>query len=225
MDDYELMARFYDLVNADLTEDLPFWLGLAAERGGPVLELGCGSGCVLLQLAREGLRTVGVDCSPAMLARARARLAQRADLGQRVTLIEQDVRALALGERFPLAIMPLNTFAHLLTFDDQHLALVRVAEHMAPGGWFALDVPNAAEVYGAPPGAHPDDFALHLPGRNARVARAGWIALGGALRGISTRAVRGGLAAHAGAGRAASPRLISARCLRRNRPRPRRPGR
>jgi SAM-dependent methyltransferase len=152
MDGYELMARFYDLVNADLTEDLPFWLGLAAERGGPVLELGCGSGRVLLQLAREGLRAVGVDCSPAMLARARARLAQRADLGQRVTLIEQDVRRLALGEQFPLAIMPLNTFAHLLTFEDQHLALVRVAEHMAPGGWFALDVPNTAEVYGAPPG-------------------------------------------------------------------------
>jgi SAM-dependent methyltransferase len=152
MDNYELMAPFYDLVNAELTEDLPFWLGLAAERGGPVLELGCGSGRVLLQLAREGQRAVGVDCSPAMLARARARLAQRADLGARVTLVEQDVRALALGEQFPLTIMPLNTFAHLLTFDDQRLALARVSEHLAPGGWFALDMPNAAEVFAAPPG-------------------------------------------------------------------------
>ena len=152
MDDYELMAPFYDLVNADLTEDLPFWLGLAAERGGPVLELGCGTGRVLLQLAREGQRAVGVDCSPAMLARARARLAQRADLAQRVTMIEQDMRALALEEQFPLAILPLNTFGHLLTFEDQHLALVRVAEHLAPGGCCALDVPNAAEVLAAPPG-------------------------------------------------------------------------
>ncbi len=152
MDDYEQMARFYDLVNADLTEDLPFWLGLAAERGGPVLELGCGSGRVLLQLAREGQRAVGVDNSPAMLARARARLAQRADLQQHVTLVEQDVRALALEERFPLAILPLNTFAHVLTFDEQRTTLIRVREHLAPGGWLALDIPNAAEVYAAPTG-------------------------------------------------------------------------
>ena len=149
MDDYELMARFYDRANADLTEDLPFWLGLASERSGPVLELGCGSGRVLLQLAREGHRAVGVDNSVAMLARAQARLAQRADLGQRVTLIEQDLRSLALEEQFPLAIMPLNTFAHLLSYDDQRLCLTRVREHLGPGGWLALDVPNAAEVYSA----------------------------------------------------------------------------
>ncbi len=151
MDTYERIAPFYDLVNADLIEDIPFWLGLAAERGGPVLELGCGSGRVLLQLAREGVQAVGVDSSPAMLERAHARLAQRADLGRRVTLIEQDVRALALGRQFPLVIMPLNTFAHLLSFEDQRLALARVVEHLAPGGWVALDVPNAAEVYSASP--------------------------------------------------------------------------
>jgi SAM-dependent methyltransferase len=152
MDDYEQMARFYDLINADLTEDIPFWLGLATERGGPVLELGCGSGRVLLQLAREGVRAVGVDNSPAMLARARARLAQRADLRQRISLVEQDLRALALEERFPLTIMPLNTFAHLPTFDDQRAVLIRIREHMAPGGWLAFDIPNAAEVYAATAG-------------------------------------------------------------------------
>ncbi len=152
MDDYAEMARYYDLINADLTEDIPFWLGLAAERGGPVLELGCGSGRVLLQLAREGVRAVGVDSSPAMLARARARLAQRADLRQRVTLVEQDLRALALEERFPLAILPLNTFAHLLTFDDQRAALIGIRDHLAPGGRLALDIPNAAEVFASPTG-------------------------------------------------------------------------
>ncbi len=68
---YDQIARFYDLTHAELTADLPFVLQLASEAGGPILELGCGSGRLLLPLARAGHSVIGLDLSGAMLAMQR----------------------------------------------------------------------------------------------------------------------------------------------------------
>src|SRR5215212_10066516 len=113
-------APFYDWENARTLgrRDVPFWRQLALNAGGPVLELGCGTGRISLPLARAGVTVVGIDRSTEMLHRARQRL-RRARLGDRVRLIRADMRALpfvpavrrasraaARGGPFPMVIAP-----------------------------------------------------------------------------------------------------------------------
>jgi SAM-dependent methyltransferase len=150
MDFYASLARFYDLENADFTEDLAFWTDLAREHGGPILELGCGSGRVLLHLAREGLETYGVDSSPAMLDLARRRLAHQPALAQRVHLLEADFTRLDLQRAFPLVLLPFNTFAHLTESAAIREALAAIAAHLAPGGSAVFALPNPIPIFGSP---------------------------------------------------------------------------
>src|SRR3954471_10616301 len=94
-DDY---APFYDWENARTLgrRDVPFWRNLAVHAGGPVLELGCGTGRIALPLARAGVHVVGIDRSEAMLARARARVSRAAKAG-RIDLVRGDIRFLPFG--------------------------------------------------------------------------------------------------------------------------------
>ncbi len=151
MNSYAQIARFYDWENAEFTEDLPFWCELARERGGPVLELGCGSGRVLLHLAREGFETTGVDSSPEMIALARARMEKQPALANRIQLFETDFRRIDLKKKFPLVIAPFHTFSHLTEPADIDAALGAIAAHLAPGGSLALALPNPIPIYSALP--------------------------------------------------------------------------
>ncbi len=148
---YAALARYYDLENADFTEDLDYWLDLAEEYGDPVLELGCGTGRVLLNLARRGHAITGIDNSPEMLARLQAKLG--AASGQHLAAAPQIVQAslddFELPQRFRLAVMPFNTFMHLLSTEAQLAALQRIRRHLLPGGALALDMPNPGEAYAA----------------------------------------------------------------------------
>jgi SAM-dependent methyltransferase len=153
MDSYTSIARFYDLENADFTEDLPLWVDLARAQGGPVLELGCGSGRVLLHLAREGFTATGVDSSPAMLTLARNRLALQPSIAHRITLREDDFIRLRLGKTFPLVLLPFNTFAHMVDPADVHAALETISRHLPPGGRAVFALPNPIPIYGDPPEA------------------------------------------------------------------------
>lgn len=148
-DPYELLARYYDLQNAEVTQDLPFWIELAQQHRDPILELGCGTGRVLLQLARHGHAVVGVDRSAAMLARARSRLDSRPELRKEIQLVLQDFSTLDLRRAFDLILMPFNTFAHLVTRAEQSASLRSIGRHLEPGGCFAFDLPNPAQVYAA----------------------------------------------------------------------------
>ncbi len=148
---YDRLARYYDLENADFTEDLEFWLELADEFGDPVLELGCGTGRVLLNLARRGHTVTGVDNAPEMLARLEARLntASNRHLAQPPVLLQASMDAFEAPADFRLAIMPFNTFMHLLTLEAQMAALTHIRQHLAPGAALALDVTSPAEAYAA----------------------------------------------------------------------------
>jgi SAM-dependent methyltransferase len=149
---YDLLARFYDLENADLSEDLPFWLELADEYGDPILELGCGTGRVLLNLVRRGHAVTGVDNSPEMLARLNAKLAGRGEGAQPPVpprVVQADMTDFTVAQAFALAIVPYNTFMHLLTPEAQAAALTRTRQHLRPGAALALDVPNPGEAYAA----------------------------------------------------------------------------
>jgi SAM-dependent methyltransferase len=140
MEIYEQLARFYDLEHADLTADLIFYLHFARQAGGPVLEVGCGTGRILLHLVEAGIDVAGVDSSPAMLAAARNKL------GGRIPLIEGDMRTVKLPNQFPLVIVSINTFLHLQTTHDQLAALENLARHLVPNGRIIIDLPAGDEL-------------------------------------------------------------------------------
>lgn len=141
-DEYgRVTARHYDAayaVRRDPGGDAAFYLSLARECGGPVLELGCGTGRTLLPIARAGLPCTGVDASPAMLDALRAKSPPAG-----LRLVEGRMQDFDLGgERFALVTAPFRVFQHLYTVEDQLACLARVRRHLAPGGAFAFDLFN-----------------------------------------------------------------------------------
>ncbi len=132
-------AEFYDQLHDGYRDDLGFYRGLAEDFGGPVLELGAGSGRVTLALALAGFEVVAVEPAAAMQARGAARLAT-AGVADRAMWLDADARTLALERRFPLVIAPFHMLMHLATLDDQDAALSAARAHVAPGGAFATDV-------------------------------------------------------------------------------------
>jgi SAM-dependent methyltransferase len=134
-------ARLYDLDTVDLVDDLDFYTALARRTGGPVLEIGCGTGRVLVPLADAGFQVTGVDNDPRMLARARDRV-ERSGVGERVKLVEADARTLNLYEHFALAVVALNSFLHFTADDDQIECLRGIRRHLRRGGLLVLDLPN-----------------------------------------------------------------------------------
>jgi SAM-dependent methyltransferase len=141
MTEFDAFARYYDADFGAIEDDIPFYRELARRCGGPILEPMCGSGRLLAPLAQAGYRLAGVDISPALLARARARLADAGLLGQ-VELLEADIRQAALAGPFALAIVALNSFMHLANADDQLAALGRIHAALRPDGLLALDLFN-----------------------------------------------------------------------------------
>lgn len=144
------LARLYDAFPFDA--DLPLHLDVVERTGDRVLEVGCGTGRLLLPLARAGARLVGVDASPAMLALAEAKLGGAGeDVRSRVRLVEADMRTLALDEEFDVALLPVKTFAYLTSRDDQLAALSAIAGHLRSGGRLVLDLLNPAPAWLAQP--------------------------------------------------------------------------
>jgi SAM-dependent methyltransferase len=141
IDDFDPYARFYDPDLDDFDADLSMYEQFAARCDSPILELGCGTGRVLIPLAQQGYRITGIDASVAMLEQAREKVAVEALQG-RVTLVEQEMGELELEERFSLAIAALNSFAHLHTTEEQLAALARIRRHLNPGGLLVLDMFN-----------------------------------------------------------------------------------
>lgn len=133
-----IAARWYDGSYAEIRSgaDAAFYRALARESGGPVLELGCGTGRVLLPIARDGLACTGLDSSPAMLDVLRAK-----DPPPSLQLVCAPMEDFDLGgRRFALIFSAFRAFQHLLTVDDQLRCLAAVRRHLAPEGTFALDV-------------------------------------------------------------------------------------
>jgi len=140
-------AALYDWEYRRRRDDVRFYGTLADERGGPVLDLGCGTGRLMLPLLRSGHTVVGVDRAPAMLARARVRVSRLAPrVRRRALLLRADLRRLPVTTtRFSFAVAAFHTIQHLAT--DRALAgfFAEVARALQPGGWFAFDTfaPNA----------------------------------------------------------------------------------
>jgi SAM-dependent methyltransferase len=139
---FDRLARFYDWEHAGFLEDLPFYQGLAERVGGPILEAACGSGRLLVPLARAGYEVVGVDSSPAMLKLAAQRLASEPKLAKRVRLLEEDLRSLRLQRTFGLAFIALDSFGLFIEREDQLRVLAVLREHLHSNALLAIDVAN-----------------------------------------------------------------------------------
>lgn len=152
--DDERLAALYDLDARGDDPAIDWFRGLAKMTGGPVLELGVGSGRVAVPIAKDGHEVVGVDRSAAMLKRAES-YARRARVSLR--LVEADVRNFSLDRTFALITIPSNTFL-MLAPDDQWACLARCREHLAPHGRLAIDVfqPDPNTVAGLDGGVRED---------------------------------------------------------------------
>lgn len=140
---YRVIAPHYDQDYAGLWQgaDIAFYRRLAETSGGPVLEMGCGTGRVLLPLARAGVCVHGMDSSIAMLDQLRARLgAEPAEVRERVALIHGDIRRSDAGRRFPLVIAPANVLHSFLERADQRAWLHNARRHLAVAGALCFDV-------------------------------------------------------------------------------------
>jgi Methyltransferase domain len=130
----EAFAANYERWAADMTADVPFYVSLAREADGPIVELAVGTGRVAAVVAREtGKRVIGVDSSPAMLEQARA---SGADLDLRLG----DMRDLSLDEPAALIYCPFRALFHVPTWADRRRVFERVAASLLPRGRFAWNV-------------------------------------------------------------------------------------
>lgn len=125
-----------------LAGDVEFYLACARRFGGPILELGTGTGRVLIPLARAGFDVVGIDLSSAMLELAAARVRED-PAAARIRLIEGDMRDFALEQRFALAMVPARAFQHLIEPEDQRRALQCIHRHLDKGGHLVVDLFDA----------------------------------------------------------------------------------
>jgi len=131
---YQAIAELYDGYPGNYLEDIVFFVEEVKRAGSPVLEIGVGTGRLALVLAAVGVDVVGIDSSPAMLRVLKRKQAGYPDLPGRVRVIAADMRSFALGQRFPLAIVPFRAFLYLLTRTDQRRALRAIRRHLLPGG-------------------------------------------------------------------------------------------
>ncbi|GAB4305613.1 MAG: class I SAM-dependent methyltransferase [Candidatus Bipolaricaulota bacterium] len=142
MDEYDRQdALYYDYYSTGVPGDVAFYVEEARKAGSPVLELGCGTGRILIPVAQAGVEIVGLDRAPSMLAVAREKVAQLPrDVQERISLVEGDMRDFALGRGFTLVMIPYRAFLHLLTVEDQKRALRSIRDHLVAGGRLVLNV-------------------------------------------------------------------------------------
>ena len=140
--DQPILAELYDLVPAYAKRaDVNFYLQYCVATKGPILELGCGTGRILLPAAEAGCQITGLDTSRHMLAQCQQKLQRRSESVQgRVRLVQGDMTNFDLAESFRLVIVPFRAFLHVIAVDDQLACLRRVNQHLPMGGRLVLDV-------------------------------------------------------------------------------------
>ncbi len=137
---FDQWAEIYDSIFSYVREDIPFYVEEARQSEGPVLELGCGTGRVVIPIAEAGIDTVGLDFSSAMLRVAQSK-ARCMDEGAGVlSLVRADMRDFVLNQKFKLIVIPFRGFMSLMSVQDQVRTLVRISHHLAPGGRLIFNI-------------------------------------------------------------------------------------
>ncbi|MHA2008792.1 MAG: class I SAM-dependent methyltransferase [Promethearchaeota archaeon] len=132
-------AEYYDF-DAIFKEDIPFYLKYAEQTGGPILELACGTGRILLPFAKAGYNIYGIDLSENMLAVAKKKVTEQG-LDDLVFLINTSMVNFNLEEKsFALAFIAVRSFMHLYSQNDQLSCLESIIRHLRPGGLLIIDI-------------------------------------------------------------------------------------
>ncbi len=139
MSAYDAIAGLYDPWSRSVTEDISFYVGEARRFGGPVVELGVGTGRIAVPTAAAGIEVIGVDSSARMLAVCR-RYARERGVEERLDLRLGDLKAPPVEERVPLVTCPFRSFLHLADDVDRLGALRAARELLLPGGRLVFDV-------------------------------------------------------------------------------------
>ena len=140
---YAVGAKYYDgaYQNNPNLDDVPFYLDLARRYSGPVLEIACGTGRVLLEIARNGIEIWGIDFSKEQLTVLNSKLLKEPERTRNlVRVFNSDMRTFSLEKKFPLAIIPFRPMQHMYTIEDQISALSAAKAHLLPEGILAFDV-------------------------------------------------------------------------------------
>lgn len=145
---YDTIARFYDAENLEMTDDLPFYSDLAEIYGGPILDVGCGTGRVMLHLVQEGHVCVGVDTSPQMLERAQRKVeTTMPDLMGLATFVQGDIATHQASTPYQMILLPYHTFMHFQDQATQLAVLRQLVANLADDGVVVFDLPNAGEAF------------------------------------------------------------------------------
>jgi SAM-dependent methyltransferase len=144
---YDSIASIYDPWSRSVTEDVDFYVDLAREAGGPVVELGVGTGRIAIPTAAAGIPVIGVDSSEGMLEVCRAE-AERAGVVELLDLRVGDLRLPPVRERVTLVTCPFRAYLHLVDDGERLDALEAARELLLPGGRLAFDVfePGADDI-------------------------------------------------------------------------------
>ncbi|MBX5468317.1 MAG: class I SAM-dependent methyltransferase [Thermoleophilaceae bacterium] len=159
----EEAVAWHDVECSAYTADLPVWRELAAERAGPgpLLDIGCGSGRVALDLAARGAEVTGLDSDPALVRALTARARER---GLRVRAVVGDARSFDLGRRFALALAPMQVVQLMGGPAGRARMLARVRAHLGPGGALAAALADPFEDVPADDALPPLPDVLELRG-------------------------------------------------------------
>jgi len=143
-EEYAFIADLYDYVVPYRTRpDIDFFVEAAKTSGGPVLEVGCGTGRIVIPTARARVDIVGLDLSSHMLQMCQKRLLNEPEAVQsRIRLIQADMRNFDLAQTFRLVTLPFRPFQHLTTVEDQLSCLGSIHQHLVEGGRLILDLFN-----------------------------------------------------------------------------------
>jgi len=139
-EDQEFVAEFYDPAYAHL-KDIDFYIDYSKKAKGRTLELGCGTGRVLMPTAISGCEITGLDISPYMLRKCREKLdKQPKKVQERVRLIQGNMTSFETHEMYTLVTVPFRAFQHLISVEEQRACLECSHQHLAPGGLLILDL-------------------------------------------------------------------------------------
>ncbi|MAU08750.1 MAG: hypothetical protein CL607_02920 [Anaerolineaceae bacterium] len=142
---YNLIARYYDSHTDD--DDLAVYSQLAEEYGGPIFDVGCGTGRVLLHLAQEGYKVHGIDNNRAMLDLFDDKLAALPQLAENISYAEGDVLSYEDSTRYSLILLTYNALMHFHEQDVQIALLEKLRSLIADDGLLVIDLPNAGDTF------------------------------------------------------------------------------
>jgi SAM-dependent methyltransferase len=140
----EFIAELYDVTYASRSlEDVDFFVEQSRKTTGRILELGCGTGRVLIPVAISGREVTGLDISLHMLRKCREKLSEQPkDVQARVRLIQGNMADFSTGEHYSLATVPFRPFHHLISIEEQKACLNRINQHLTPQGRLIIDLLN-----------------------------------------------------------------------------------